>query len=206
VVSVAAIAKAQEQQPPTAQAQPAAPEVSVSVAEAARKSRAGEDKPKARRVYTDEDMPSLTGPVSVVGAEKSEPASADAQKPASEPPGSGEAKSGKKDEAYWRGRYQALRMKMDAIDKKIADLQEEIKKYGNGGGGTDPPKGPGVYSNSTCTYQVGAYGGQGGCAMVVHDRESQLKDLEKQKADVQNQMDQLQEEARKSGVDPGWLR
>ena len=42
--------------------------------------------------------------------------------------------------------------------------------------------------------------------MVVHDRESQLKDLEKQKADVQNQMDQLQEEARKSGVDPGWLR
>jgi hypothetical protein len=188
VLSLAPVLKAQEQQAPGAQAQPAAPQDPASAAEAARRSKAEKDKPRARRVYTDEDMSSLTGPVSVVGEEKSKPAPPDEKNSSAKLPATGEPKPVKRDEAYWRGRAQALHQQMDAVDKQIADLQEEIKKYGNGGASADP-RIP-LYSD----------------VIYMNDRRSRLKDLEKKKADLEKQMDQLQDEARKAGVDPGWVR
>lgn len=196
LMPVPAIAIALEQQPPPAQNQPAASQDPASPADAARKSTAEKDKPKARRVYTDEDMSSLTAPVSVVGEEKSEPASAKAQEPSAKPRAA-EAKPAVKDEVYWRGRYQRLRQQMDAADKQIADKQEEIKKYGHGGTSTD-------LSKLSCGPPPSERANP--CVLPEIDRGSQLKDLEKKKADLEKQMNELQEEARKAGADPGWLR
>ncbi len=42
--------------------------------------------------------------------------------------------------------------------------------------------------------------------IYVTDRSAQVKQLEKKKADLQKQMDDLAEEGRKAGADPGWFR
>jgi len=190
-------ANAQQQQAPPAQAPPATQQDQTSVADAARKTKEAQEKSKAKKVYTDEDMTSLSGPVSVVGEKKSAPAASDADKP-----GTGPAI---KDEAYWRSRYQELSQKMDAVDKQIADLQEDIRKYGKGGSNATQGAGPAGPGQNACVDQVK---GQAGtiCQAIVNDREAQLKDLEKKKADIQKQIDDLQDEARKAGVDPGWVR
>jgi len=200
-------ALAQQQQAPPAQAQSAPPQAAPtqepdSAAEAARKSKAEKDKPKVHKVYTEEDLASLKGAVSVVGEDNTKTESADEKNPGANPPAGDEAKSGKKDEAYWRGRYQKLHDKVDELDKRIADLREEIRKYGKGGSSADQggagTQGPG---QNVCGIQSGNT-----CQFILNDREGQVKDLEKQKAELQNQIDQLQDEARKAGVDSGWVR
>jgi len=165
------------------------------VADAARKSKDAQEKSKAKKVYTDEDISSVSGSVSVVGEQQSAPAASDSDKPG----------PAVKDEAYWRGRSQELRQKMDAVDKQIADLQEDIKKYGKGGSSVTPGAGPQGPGQNACVDQVK---GQAGtvCQAIVNDREAHLKELEKKKAELQKQMDDLQDEARKAGVDPGWVR
>ena len=40
----------------------------------------------------------------------------------------------------------------------------------------------------------------------VHDRNGQIQDLQKKKADLQKQLDELAEEGRKAGAQPAWLR
>jgi len=75
---------------------------------------------------------------------------------------------------------------MAATDQQIEKVKEEIKKYGNGG--FDPQTGLGKN------------------VIYVDDRQSQLTRLEKQRADLDKQMDQLQEEGRKAGAQPSWFR
>jgi len=197
VMPLTVLAKAQEQQATQEQIQPGPLPDQDSVANAALRSRAAADKSGLRRVYTEDDVSSLQGPVSVVGEDRSEPAAPSTPSRVAKPPAAGEAKSATKNEAYWRGRYQMLRQKIAAVDKRIADKQEEIKKYGPGGMGTDlgqlmycHPPGP----------------GQIACFLPEIDRTSQLKDLENQKAVLLQLLDELQDEARKAGVEPGWVR
>jgi len=181
----AALALAQQHAPPP-QTQAEPPPRPGSVADAARKSKAEKDKAKSKKVYTDEDMPSLSGAVSVVGDKSASTPSGDAKGPDANPAGEQSTKGGKSDEAMWRARAKKIRDQMDAVDQEIAKTEDEIKK--SGGAGFDPQSG--LKQN----------------VIYFEDRNAKLKDLQNKKAELQKQMDALEDEARKAGVPAGWLR
>jgi hypothetical protein len=173
--------QAGSQSPGQAESQAAAP--ADSLAEAARKARekrATQDRPK---VYTEEEMSKLSSHgVSVVG---------EGNAPGGSSTGGGYIQSNSdrsrnREESFWRGRARSLLNQMAATDQQIEKVKEEIKKYGNGG--FDPQTGLGKN------------------VIYVDDRQSQLTRLEKQRADLDKQMDQLQEEGRKAGAQPSWFR
>ena len=185
---LAPLASAQTQQatPPQSPADPA----QDAVAEAARKAKA-EKGAKAKKVFTDEDLPSLKdGGLSVVGDQPPADAPADGEKapakPASPAVAGKEAAKDPKSEAYWRERAGKIHSQMNDVDQQIATLQDEMKKGGNLA--VDPKSG----LNQNVIY--------------FEDRSAKLKALEKKKAELQAQMDALEEEARRADVPIGWLR
>jgi hypothetical protein len=161
--------------------QPPAP--ADSLAEAARKAKERKGKQDAPKVYTEDEMSKLSSHgVSVVG-EGNGPggnSAGDRYVPDSRD------QSRNREEAYWRGRARNLLSQMAATDQQIDKVKEEIKKYGNGG-----------FDPST---------GLGKNVIYVDDRQSQLKRLEQQRANLDKQMDQLQEEGRRAGAQPSWFR
>jgi predicted RNase H-like nuclease (RuvC/YqgF family) len=96
------------------------------------------------------------------------------------------AKSGQRTEAYWRGEVRKLRGRIAPFDLEIERLKNEIKTAGNGG-----------FDVSTGLQRD---------KMYIVDRDSRLKRLEKQRADLQQQLDALEEKGRKAGAPPGWFR
>jgi hypothetical protein len=180
-------AKSQTQSPQTQpQAQPS--EETDSLAEAARKAKEKKAKAEPAKVYTEEEISKLpTRGVSVVGEENSGGAGgSEGMNSGGKPGGKAVAQSGKSEETFWRGRARQLLDQMSATDQQIEKVKEEIKKYGNGG-----------FDPST---------GLGKNVIYVDDRQSQLTRLQKQRADLDKQMDQLQEEGRKAGVPSSWFR
>jgi len=179
----------QTQNPPAQQTAAAQqnppPQNDDSVADAARKSKTEKSKAAPKKVITDDDLSSIKGDgVSVVGEESSgtKASNAAAEKAGDAAP----AKSGAKDEAYWRGRAKQIRDQIANVDAEIEKTQEEIKK--GGAAGFDPQTG--LNQN----------------VIFFEDRNTKLKKLEEKKAELQKQMDDLEDEARKAGVPSGWLR
>lgn len=154
-----------------------------SLAEAARKAREKKAKQDPPKVYTEEEMSKLSSHgVSVVG-EGNTPrggSAGDGYVP------SQRDQSRNQEESYWRGRARVLLSQMAAVDQQIEKVKDDIKKYGNGG--FDPSTG--LSKN----------------VIYVDDRQSQLNRLEKQRRDLDKQMDQLQEEGRKAGAQSSWFR
>jgi hypothetical protein len=171
------------QSPPPAQAKPAAtdppPPKEDSLAEAARKVKEKKTT-TTKKVYTEDDLSGMKGPgVSVVGET---PKTGTRRPRTTDPDGGG----GDNNEQYWRDRARQL---LDAIadtDQQIAQKQDEIKKFGNGG-----------FDVQTGMKDNIAY---------INDRTGQLNSLQKRKADLQKQLDDLQEEGRKAGASPSWFR
>jgi hypothetical protein len=165
-------------QPPPAQAQTPAQPKEESVADAAKKNQ--KDKPKPKKVYTEDDFSGVhKGGVSVVGEEnKKSPRRARTTDPDgdSEPNG----------EEYWRGRAQPILDDIAATDAQIEQLREDIKKYGASG--------------------IDVTTGMKDNIAYVHDRNGQIQDLQKKKTDLQKQLDDLAEEGRKAGAPPAWFR
>ena len=91
----------------------------------------------------------------------------------------------KKGEAYWRGRAKQIRDEIESADKQIKALNEK----------TRAGKGDGIKIGFE-TYN----------SVIYADFESQVKELERHKEKLQKMMTALEEEARKSGALPGWLR
>jgi hypothetical protein len=91
----------------------------------------------------------------------------------------------KKGEAYWRGRAKQIRDEIESVDKQIKALNEK----------TQPGKGDGIKIGFE-TYN----------SVIYADFESQVKELERHKEKLQKMMTALEDEARKSGALPGWLR
>jgi hypothetical protein len=151
-------------------------------AEAARVYKAVDDhaktepKPAPARVLTNEDI--------TVGKET-------ANRPVntvgtgSKPEAKNPSSADKKSEAYWRGRAKQIRDEIDSVDKKIKALNEK----------TQTGKSDGIKIGFE-TYN----------SVIYADFESQVKELERQKEKLQKMMTALEEEARKSGALPGWLR
>ena len=91
----------------------------------------------------------------------------------------------KKGEAYWRGQAKQIRDEIESVDRQIKALNEK----------TQSGKGDGIKIGFE-TYN----------SVIYADFESQAKELEKQKEKLQKMMTALEEEARKAGALPGWLR
>ena len=169
---------------PPAQAQPATPgqppQKEDSLAEAARKVKAKKPVAAKGKVYTEEDLSGLKGPgVSVVGEAPKRGARR------ARPMGP-DGDAGENSEEYWRGRAQEILGQIAAVDQAIASMKDDIKKYGSGG-----------FDVTTGMKDNIAY---------INDRNGQLKNLEKRKADLQKQLDELQDEGRKAGAPASWFR
>jgi hypothetical protein len=148
------------------------------VADAAKKSQ--KDKSKPKKVYTEDDLSGMDkGAVSVVGEENKK---SPRRVRNSNPDGNDEPNG----EEYWRGRAQPILEDISATDLAIEQLRDDIKKYGSGG-----------FDVTTGIRDNIAY---------IHDRNGQINDLQKKKADLQRQLDELAEEGRKAGAQPAWFR
>lgn len=137
-------------------------------------------KKKPPKVWTNEEIESVQGGVSVVGSAS--------EKPAKDPAEKQEKKEQEKDakhalvERYQR-QIRELRAQTDAADRKIAQLKSFKGENGSPSGGINP-------------YQ--------GYNMVPP--EEQVKQLEEQKKQLQAKIDDLERDAYKNGIDPGDLR
>jgi chromosome segregation ATPase len=90
------------------------------------------------------------------------------------------------DEEYWRGKARVLLARIAATEQRIEQKKEEIKKLANGG--------------------VDITTGMKDRIAYINDRNGQLKELEKHKADLEKQLDELQDEGRKVGAPASWFR
>ena len=91
----------------------------------------------------------------------------------------------KRDEVYWRTQAREIRDQMARLDNEIKALNEKTKSG----------KSDGVKIGFDTYNQV-----------IYANFESELKELEKEREKLQKKMMALEEEARKAGALPGWLR
>ena len=170
---------------PAAQSLQAVPGAKTeTLADAARRN-AQKPKPKATHVYTDDDLSNVGGTISVVGGASSSGNSADNRASDSGAQANG-GSSGAQDEAYWRGRADAIKSQIADVDRQIEDKKAEIAKAG-----------PSSFDPSAGLSQG---------VIIIHDRNAELKELEDRKQSLENQLDQLADEGRKAGADSGWFR
>lgn len=156
------------------------PQKEDSLAEAARKAKAKKPPAAKGKVYTEDDLSGMKGPgVSVVGEA---PRKGARRGQPTNPDGDPEPNS----EEYWRGRARQILDAIAQTDEQIAQKKEEIKKFGSGG-----------FDVTTGMKDNVAY---------IHDRNAQLKELENRKADLQKQLDELQDEGRQAGAPASWFR
>ena len=183
VLWAAAAAWGQSQQETSQSSSQTQPEPKKSEAGGDAAKRSEKDKAKSKKVYTEEDLSGMRGNgISVVGDEKPAGAgTAGAKKPKPQVvPMSGQ------DEEYWRGKAHELLDEITATEQQIAKLKDDIKKYGAGG-----------FDVTTGMKKNVAY---------IDDRNGQVKELEKRKADLEKKLDQLEEQGRKAGAEPAWFR
>ncbi|HEV2102648.1 MAG TPA: hypothetical protein VGR58_07695 [Candidatus Acidoferrum sp.] len=169
---LAALCQAQGEQqgtqPPANQ--PAAPAASGQTPPAASKPE------KTKKVWTNDEVGDLQGPVSVVGTKQ-----AAERTSASSPGGAVDARRGKI--LRYRAAIAALRKKIDAADRQIAQYKNFKADDGSPNGGINPHKG---YS------------------MMPLDE--QVKQLEEKKKQMLAQIEDLENQAKKEGIEPGELR
>jgi hypothetical protein len=142
------------------------------------------------KVITTKDLPeSARKPAPAGGGGSTSPAPTTEAAPATEQkPAGGDAQSDQKDEKYWRGR---LTMAQEGLRRSqaFADaLQSRINALT-----TD-------FVNRDDPYQR---------AKIGEDRQSALAELERVRGEIESfkkQLVDIEEDARKAGVPPGWLR
>ena len=146
-------------------------------ADAANKPTDAPANPAPKKVYTNDDLHGMQrGDVSVVGNSKAERPGRDSS-------------TGKKDEQYWHNRAQRIRDQIADVDRQIADYMKAEQGAANVGVSSSTPPPPGAYTLGARSRST-----------------AQIQRLQNRKAALEQQMDQLQEEARRAGVPPGWLR
>jgi hypothetical protein len=176
----------QSSQQTSSQTQSQPPQKDESAADAAKK-KTEKEKAKPKKVYTEEDLAGLRGNgVSVVGNDKPAAPGAAATSKANGKTKTGVVPMSGQDEEYWRGKARGLLDRIAATEQRIDAKKDEIKKLGNGG-----------FDITTGMKDNIAY---------IQDRNAQLQELEKHKADLQKQLDELQDEGRKVGAPSSWFR
>lgn len=157
-----------------------------SLAEAARKARAAEkNAPKATMVFTNDNIPTASNGVSVVGQTAAEsPASAQSPSGASSAtaPSSG-------DEAAWRQKFADARHKIDQDKQELAVMQRELGELNVQ-----------YYPNPNQALM------QSISRSDIIKKQAAIDAKQKQLAADQQALSDLQDQLRKAGGDPGWAR
>ena len=169
------------------------PQASDPVADAARKARAEKQAAaKPKKVYTDDDFASTknaTPPPAAKTEGEGQAATTDLAAPdASAGKGSSSAND-PKSEAYWRKRFQTVRAKIDQSEKELDVLQRELDKdqvqyY------SDPQKALMQQYNRK----------------DINEKTAKVDAKKKEIEDLKKQLNDMEDELRKAGGDPGWAR
>jgi chromosome segregation ATPase len=141
-------------------------------------------KKKPKKVWTNEEMPTLQGKISVVGDPELANASSESRKWNDDSDsGNGNNLEREKAIANYREQLRQLRQQQDGIDKKITDFRNFKADNASPSGGIN------VRNRYTMT-----------------PAEDQIRQLEDQKKQIQAKIDAIEDEARKNGIEPGELR
>ncbi|HKM81471.1 MAG TPA: hypothetical protein VJY15_10980 [Candidatus Acidoferrum sp.] len=138
------------------------------------------EKKKPKKVWTNDEVATLPGTVSVVGQPQQR---AENSRQTEEGSSSRAGDSQQSQIDSYRQQIADLRNQIDAADQRIAQLKDFKGENSSPTGGINPNQG---YN------------------MVPV--EEQIKQLEAKKKKLQGQIDDLENEARKNGIDPGKLR
>jgi predicted RNase H-like nuclease (RuvC/YqgF family) len=158
------------------------------VADAARKARAQQkNAPPAKKVYTNDDIPSAPQPAAAPAAKPSGDASQAADTDTSAA-GSDDDKV-KNPEAYWHKRFQKARDNVAKAEKELDVLQRELDKnqvqyY------SDPQKALMQQNNRS----------------DINDNQAKIDAKKKEIDSLNQQLIDLEDELRKAGGNPGWAR
>jgi hypothetical protein len=143
------------------------------------------------KVWTNDDIEALKGGVAVVGS-ASAPAAAEAPAEGTAPAaGEAEAKAAEEKreplppkeqtQEYWQGRLQPLRDQLQQIDQQISDLRRG--------------------ETQAASNAINMAGGNPG--VQVQDT---IDRLERRRREIQQQISDIQDEARRLGISPSWVR
>lgn len=157
----------------------------ASLAEAARKARAAEkNAPKATMVFTNDNIPTSSSGVSVVGQPAAAPSSeTTANNASSTTPAAGG------DEAAWRQKFADARHKIDQDKQELAIMQRELGEL-NVQYYTDPNK---ALMQSLSRSDI-------------DKKQAAIDAKQKQLAADEQALSDLEGDLRKEGGDPGWAR
>jgi hypothetical protein len=145
-----------------------------------------DDKKKSKKVWTNDDMSSVKGTVSVVGDAKNSSTESAVKKNDNAAGGgdSPEAKDARKQQVEsYRSQIKELQSQIDAADQKINQLRNFKGENGAPSGGINPNQG----------YNM----------VPLEDQVRQLEDKKKQ---CQGKIQDIEIEAGKNGIEPGELR
>jgi hypothetical protein len=145
------------------------------------KDKQDKTKKKPKKVWTNEEISTVSGGISVVGDSSASSSAPSSGKSAESDSSGGTGKD--RQVAAYRDQIQKLRAQIDAADKKINDLRNFKADNTSPTGGININKG---YNMTPL--------------------EDQVKQLEEQKKQIQAKIDALEDEARKNGIEAGELR
>jgi hypothetical protein len=174
---------AQSQSSAPAAPQPAAPTANAN-APKDQSSDKDQTKKKPKKVWTNEEMSTVRGDISVVGDPAQAGSSTDSQQ-ANTASDSGKGRNSERARAIatYREQLRQLREQQDGIDKKIAEFRNFKADNASPSGGIN------VRNRYSMT-----------------PTEDQIRQLEDKKKQIQVKVDAIEEEARKNGIEPGELR
>jgi hypothetical protein len=138
-------------------------------------------KKKPKKVWTNDELSTVSGGISVVGDTNAASAPPSKKSAGTDSHDEGSAKD--KQVASYRDQLQQLRAQLDATDKKINDTRNFKADNTSATGGINMNKG---YSMTPV--------------------EDQIKQLEAQRKQIQDKIEAVEDEARKNGIEPGQLR
>ena len=169
-----------------AQAQAQAPAL-ADVAKKEQQRRKG-TKP-AQKVYTNKDLPApAPAPDPAAAPAATQPTPIPAEPAAAQQPEQQKAAGDQKDESFWRNRMLAAREELRRNEVFLEALQSRVNALSADFVNRDDP------------YQR---------AKIGEDRQKAVAEMDRVRRDIEqtkNSIENIEEEARKAGVPPGWLR
>jgi flagellar capping protein FliD len=169
----------------TASAAPQAPGPAANTTAA--KDQASEKdqaKKKPKKVWTNDEMSTIRGKISVVGDPSQSSSYSDSRQWNNDSDSGNSSNTDRGNViANYRERIRQLREQQDAIDKKISEFRSFKADNSSPDGGI----------NTRTRYSMTPAG-------------DEIKQLEDKKKEIQAKIDAIEEEARKNGVEPGELR
>jgi phage-related minor tail protein len=156
-----------------------------ALAEAARKAKEEKkDQPKPKKVYTEDDISTKKSDISVVGNAPA-PAEGTQTPETATPP----AKGVLTPEQKWRKQFSEQRAKIALAEKELDVLQREENKAGLQ-----------YYSDPTKAMKEQL------TREDLNQKAAKIDAKKKQIADLKQQMEDMEDQLRKEGGDPGWAR